>query len=382
MIKKRIWDVVVIGAGPSGAMAAYQLAHLGFTVLIVEKEVFPREKVCGCCFNTATLDALRIANLAHLPEQLGGSYYDRLQLVSRGKSTTISLPKGMAVSRGAFDHAMLQTAINAGTQILMRTQATIKTEIDLSDTCQIELKQDDQPFTIQSRIVLACSGLIYGAIPQKNDALKIDDQSRIGIGTIVPAHGNDDYTKGIIYMACGKNGYVGLVRLEDDRLNIAAALDPKFVKVCGSPHQAVAVLLNEAQMPEILNRTEFKWHGTPALTRKRKRLGSHRVFILGDAAGYIEPFTGEGIAWALSSGIAVVPLVTQAIKKWEPQLITKWEAVRHSLLSQRQFLCRCISQMLRHPKLTRFAIELLSMIPPLSTPVVHLINRRFRFKPI
>ena len=50
-----------------------------------------------------------------------------------------------------------------------------------------------------------------------------------------------------------------------------------------------------------------------------------RLFLLGDAAGYVEPFTGEGIAWALASGRAIAPLALRAIERWEPRLAGEWE---------------------------------------------------------
>src|SRR5438132_14182323 len=67
----RCWDVVVIGAGPAGAMAARQLARMGKSVLLVDKAYFPRWKVCGCCLNAGALATLRAAGLGKLATQCG-----------------------------------------------------------------------------------------------------------------------------------------------------------------------------------------------------------------------------------------------------------------------------------------------------------------------
>ncbi|HEY7428386.1 MAG TPA: FAD-dependent oxidoreductase, partial [Gemmataceae bacterium] len=60
---RRTWDVVVVGAGPAGAMAAHELARRGCAVLLVDRAAFPRWKVCGCCLNGHALVTLQAAGL-------------------------------------------------------------------------------------------------------------------------------------------------------------------------------------------------------------------------------------------------------------------------------------------------------------------------------
>jgi len=71
-VVRRRWDVVVIGAGPAGAVAARQLALRRFDVLLVDKSQFPRDKVCGCCVNAAAITALRRAGLGAHFDRTGG----------------------------------------------------------------------------------------------------------------------------------------------------------------------------------------------------------------------------------------------------------------------------------------------------------------------
>src|SRR3712207_1674364 len=66
------WDALVVGAGPAGALAAHQLAAAGRHVLLVDRQAFPRPKVCGACVNLRALDALRAAGLDHVAAGLGG----------------------------------------------------------------------------------------------------------------------------------------------------------------------------------------------------------------------------------------------------------------------------------------------------------------------
>src|ERR1700690_1055166 len=100
-------------------------------------------------------------------------------------------------------------------------------------------------------------------------------------------------------MAISRFGYVGLVRTMDGRGNLAAAIDLSAMKSASEPEQMIRLILEDAGLsPPKFSRFDT-WRGTIPLTRQTNRLSTHRVLLLGDAAGYAEPFTGEGIGWAL-----------------------------------------------------------------------------------
>ena len=73
------------------------------------------------------------------------------------------------------------------------------------------------------------------------------------------------------------------------------------------------------------------WQGTAGLTRQTQPLAEERLFLLGDAAGYVEPFTGEGIAWALASAQAVAPLARRAMERWDPQIARDWSVLHRQI---------------------------------------------------
>jgi 2-polyprenyl-6-methoxyphenol hydroxylase-like FAD-dependent oxidoreductase len=175
-------------------------------------------------------------------------------------------------------------------------------------------------------------------------------------------------------MACGRDGYVGLVRLEDGRLNLATALDASAVRAAGGPGATATGVLAEVGWPVPSRLAEQGWRGTAALTRQAARLAAHRVFALGDAAGYVEPFTGEGMAWALAAGAAVAPLAARAAEGWRPELGTAWARLYRQMISRRQYACRAASTVLRHPLLTRALIHVLARVPVLATPFVRYLN--------
>ena len=118
-------------------------------------------------------------------------------------------------------------------------------------------------------------------------------------------------------MAISRRGYVGIVRLEENKLDIAGAFDSEFVKSSGGLGPATAAILGEAGLPCPGSWISLPWKGTPALTRASARIADERLFLVGDAAGYVEPFTGEGMAWAVMSAAALAPIVARSYD-WKP----------------------------------------------------------------
>ena len=203
-----------------------------------------------------------------------------------------------------------------------------------------------------------------------------DAGSRIGAGTTVPAGAVPPFfANGTIFMATGRGGYVGLVRVEDGRLDVAAAFDVAFVKAHGGPGPAAEAVLGEVGWPRVPGLAELPWKGTPALTRRAKALGGARWFAVGDAAGYVEPFTGEGMAWAVMSAAALAPIAARAVHRWDDSLVREWEAAHRRAIGTRQRACRVVSRVLRSPALTTLAVRALSAFPVLSRPVVARLNR-------
>ncbi len=102
-LERSRWDAIVVGAGPAGSMAARELAVRGAQVLLVDRRVFPRDKVCGGCLNGQALAGLRAAGLGGLVERSGGVPLRSFRLGMRGRTVELPLPSGMAVSRDRFD---------------------------------------------------------------------------------------------------------------------------------------------------------------------------------------------------------------------------------------------------------------------------------------
>ncbi|MCL4693511.1 MAG: FAD-dependent monooxygenase, partial [Candidatus Hydrogenedentes bacterium] len=331
------WDVVIVGAGCAGALAAREVARSGLSVLLVDKAAFPRWKVCGCCLNVRAQDALRAAGLSPLLSECNAVPIDSLRLAAGGRVATVPLPGYASLSREALDAALVQSAIEAGCQFLPRTRASAGEVSAQART--LTLSQGETRCEVSARLILAADGLGGGLLRRDGEVEpSVRSGSRIGAGTIA-SHAPEAYRRGTIYMACGEGGYVGLVRLEDGRLDIAAAFDADRVRREGGLAGAASRILDSAGLPGIVNLEQLTWRGTPALTRAATRLSAHRALILGDAAGYVEPFTGEGMAWAFSSAMAVARLVPQAVARFDTSVERAWSREYRRIVTRRQFVC-------------------------------------------
>ena len=366
-----LWDVLVVGAGVAGAMAAYGAAQRGLSVLLIDKAAFPRGKVCGCCLNPAAVKLLEEAECDIRAS--GATPIERLYLACGGITAKISIPGGLAISREALDMALIDHAQKAGAVFMPR--ATAQATSGFSTHREVSVLQDATVLLLRAKVVLVADGL-GGRLLRNDGGVEMAANSRVGIAGTLEEVGHD-YASGIIYMACGQRGYAGLVTVENRRLHIAAALDVHAARDAAGAANAVAEIIRDSGLPVPAGLHTCRWRGAPALTRHRRRLFGQRLFVLGDSAGYVEPFSGEGMAWALAGAKRILPLLEQAVRAWRDELGPQWQRQYRSLLGSRQRTCRAVTLMLRHQGLTRVAIEALKLSPALAGPLVRRINRPF-----
>jgi 2-polyprenyl-6-methoxyphenol hydroxylase-like FAD-dependent oxidoreductase len=237
----------------------------------------------------------------------------------------------------------------------------------------VQLKDEANTQVINAKIVLVADGLGGRSLEQHPEFDFITQaNSRFGCGTIVD-DAPDFYQPGRIYMACASGGYVGLVRLEDGRLDVAAALDRDFSRSHSGPASAATTIMQMSDLPVPQSLSTIHWTGTEALTRKRKQIAAERVFVLGDACGYAEPFTGEGIAWALTSGAGVIELAQKALTQWSPSLIQDWHFKHTKMIKARQDRSIAIAHGLRNDTIRHFAIPMISSFPLVASSIIKYI---------
>ena len=372
---RRSWDCLVVGAGPAGAVAARHLAQQGHKTLLVERARFPRWKACGCCLNNAALTTLERIGLLPKIEGLSPSTLSRWHLATPHGHTECPMPRGLALSRAALDATLASAALDAGSAYLDGTTASV-----IQKTVggwRVRLQNEGRQVDVTTAVLVAADGLKSRLLSQlEGFECEVRPNAWIGAAATVPRREDDlsDLSANTVYMACGRDGYVGMVVLESDQVEIAAAVDPQAIRRCANMAALICQILTEANGPGRDTVARIAFQGTPRLSRRRKWIAAERLFLIGDAVGYTEPFTGEGMAWALSSGVLVGPLVTQALRRWDPSLIKQWHTLYHGRIRKRQRLGRVLTHSLRYRSCTRIMTAVLNRQPRLAAPFMRRIN--------
>jgi menaquinone-9 beta-reductase len=372
------WDTIVVGAGPAGALAARQLALAGLGTLLIERQSFPRNKVCGGCLNGRALEVLRSVDLDDALNALSPVALNRFVVQANRRRVELDLPAGAAIKRSSFDAMLVQAAIEGGAAFLPETFAIVENDerTDLAGR-RVQLRQHGgSPRTVRAKVIVAADGLGHPSLQRiPAFACQVESASRIGIGTTI-REVPGGYCSNTIYMALAKWGYVGLVQTGDGSWNLAAALDPKALKGASCAAALVENTVGEAGLPKLPSLDSCTWQGTPPLTRQSSCLAAARVFLLGDAAGYMEPFTGEGMGWALSSAIAVAPAVMQTFIDGSEVAAVRWNTTQRRQLQRGQRVCHILSGLLRRPALVGAGLHALSTVPSLVNPLVRRVHGR------
>ena len=366
-----VWDVAVVGAGPAGSLAAHQLARGGASVILLDRAAFPRWKVCGGCLSPGALSVLEAAGLGGLAASLGAVPLRRLVLHARGAGASpVTLSGSLALSRAAFDASLVQSAETAGSTFWAESHAMLGAAH--RDARELRVRRRDGDHVVRARVVIDATGLGPG-LPGASADGEVSDGSRLGLGAVLVGE-DHPVEPGDLHMAVGRAGYVGLVRVEGGALTVAAALDPVAVRAA-SPKSVVGSVLAEVGLPPLCERPLLGWRGTPLLTRSGAGAGDERLLRIGDAAGYVEPFTGEGMCWALSAGFAVAPVAMAGAERWREDLLDDWRTHLGRSLTPSQRLCRLLAWVLRRPSLVRAGVAAVGIAPGLAGPVVSRASR-------
>lgn len=366
-----LWDAIIVGAGPAGALTAAKLAAGGAKVLLVDKADFPRQKVCGSCLSAGALNSLQSAGLTDVIDELGAVDLHHLQIYAAHHKFKIPLGRSKALSRKTLDSLLVQYATRCGATFLPDTAAAIFESF--SELVTVGLKSRTSDRKVQAKIAIAADGIGGTSLHGRRDLeSRIAPRSKVGVGTTLDWE--LPLEPGVIHMAYGSGGYVGAVTLENGGTDIAAAMDPQFIRESGAAEAAVIRILREARLDVPTEITGVHWQGTVPLTRTRKKIASRRLFVIGDSASYVEPFTGEGIAWALNCAEVITPIALEAIQKWRPSMPSRWVKAYASMVSKKQRGTKIIAALLRSNRLAAAAGEVLTRLPLLIDPIAHALR--------
>ncbi|MBT3210553.1 MAG: FAD-dependent oxidoreductase [Planctomycetaceae bacterium] len=381
------WDIVVVGAGPAGTAMAARAATKKLRVLFIDRSPLPRPKVCGCCLSPLALAELSNLSKETIPQfTVSTLSLTDLTIVSQGYCASVPYATGGVLSRISLDTCLAKHAIAANAAWLPNTRAVSCKVDQVTVTLTVQTTSQSQHAIQTKRLILA--GGLRDAIRMQGDSAvhrpprNWPRNNRIGLGTTLCSTGGAISERHLV-MAVGSAGYCGLVRLEDGSIDVAAAVHPSLLKRGATPAEALSRLLAETfqdvECP--IDTSLLQGSGllaTPQLTHHTGHVDPQctRILRVGDAVGYIEPFTGEGIGWALLSA----RLAMEALIDIRGDLRPSQEASRRyrqtygNALNHHHRRCRMVSLALRSPFFVSTAVRAAACFPTIASSIARTIT--------
>jgi menaquinone-9 beta-reductase len=291
-----LFDVAIVGAGPAGSTCAAFCAAAGLRTVIIEREKFPREKVCGDCLNPACWPVLRRLEVFDRVRTLPHGQLDRVEFIAiGGGKAVVDLPQGdegeIAVKRSLFDDVLLQRAREFGAEI--REESTVTA---LNKTASQNWKIDIVHQTLLARFLIGADGR-NSTVARLRNLLPHPARERVALQAHIPLPASFDNRVVLQFLA---EGYSGQAPVNENELNLC---------LVGTPPTISSLRKWAERNFEI--KPDQPWRTITPLTRAPCPSVQGNLFFIGDAARVVEPFTGEGIYYALRSG----ELAANAIKK-------------------------------------------------------------------
>jgi flavin-dependent dehydrogenase len=321
MPKHEDYDVVIVGGGPAGSSCAIRLARAGHKVLLVEQKRFPRPKLCGefispeCLSHFADLGVLDAMSLA------GGVNIERTVFYARS-GRSISVPshwlsgdtKALGLSRAQMDNALLEGAASAVSDVWQETTVTGLQNDDGVNLVHLR-DMSGRRMSVKSRLVLDATGrsrvlskLVGGNNKKRADFVAFKTHLT---GASVPATDCEIYGY--------RGGYGGCSGVENGLHNLCFIIRSSAARdYRGKAEQVMKEILftnKKAESSLADAKVVDQWLAVPIESYGRSDLSpAPGVLAIGDAAGFIDPFTGSGMLLALESSKIAADVITKGPK--------------------------------------------------------------------
>ena len=280
------FDVAIVGGGPAGSSCAAFCAMAGLQSLVIDRESFPREKVCGDCLNPSCWPVLERLALVEKVRDLPHSKLCSVAFIAiDGREVTVDLPSGadseISVKRSLFDDTLLKRASELGANVHEQTTVT---GLSRNGDWKIETVSGQ---TFHARMLIGADGR-NSTVAHLCNLLPRPARERVALQAHIPLP--RDFGNRIVLQFL-REGYSGQAPVNETQLNLCLVGTPPTISKLRrwAEHQF--------QLP-----ADQAWRTITPLTRSPVPSAHENLFFIGDAARVVEPFTGEGIYYALRSG--------------------------------------------------------------------------------
>lgn len=352
------YDLIVIGAGPAGSSCAALCAQKGKRVLLLDSSRFPRDKVCGDCLNPAVWPVLDLLGVSSRIQGLPSSSPSIIRFsVTSHPSVEFPLPQNMGeivIRRREFDAILVTRAQELG--VVFQDGIPITS---LQKSKSHWLVTSSHGLVGYASQIVAADGrnsTIARYLRMLSNPLRDD---RIGFQTHIPHPAGYD---GALEMHFYRHGYGGMADLGQGLANLC------LVSNAG----AMRELRREAETRYQVS-SAIAWRSISPITRPHaRRVAQDGVFLVGDAACVVEPFTGQGISFAINTGAALAEILSAPRESIPGEMEQIYTAAHRKIYRDQLTVNRMMRILSQYPKI---AHGLLPQILKQKSLLYYLTNK-------
>jgi geranylgeranyl reductase family protein len=368
-------DVLVVGGGPAGSAVATLLARRGHDVLLIDEARFPRDKVCGDSVSPGgwgVLEELGVAPAvrSERPHPLRGMALTAPDgTVFRGDYRGTAAP-GLALRRATLDRLLLDAAGAAGAEVRQGTRA-VDLIVESGVVSGVVTANGAGTAPIRARLVVGADG--RRSVVARRQGLLREHQTHRKFAV----RGYWDGVQGLDErgeMHVGGGGYCGIAPLSATAANVTFVLDRRAMSAGGGDLQGF-YLETLALWPRIRERLAgARLLAAPRaigpLALEARRLSFPGGLLVGDAAGFYDPFTGEGVTLALRSAELAAEVAHPALQQRVVGDLSAYDARREAATRDKFLFNRLVQRIVAWPALSNLLARRLARRPRLADRLV------------
>jgi geranylgeranyl reductase family protein len=379
-------EVIIVGGGPAGSTAAFFLARAGCDVLLLDRATFPRDKPCSEYLSPqagrllqemGALDALergpsaRLTGMrVHAPDgtTFAGSF-------AAATGFTPFRNYGIAVRRPILDALLLSRAEQAGARIREGTDVRDLLRDDAGRVAGVVVRTNGDPVTLRAPLVIGADGL--RSVVARRAQLGAHGRWPRRLALVCHFRGiQHDADVGDMHVFDG--GYAGFAPVGDGLTNVAVVIPTKFGRAAGNDREFIMDRLLEST-PRIAARMATAERATPAraigpFNWHARTAWAPGLVLVGDAADFFDPFTGEGIYAAMRGAELLTPYAFEAVRSKTTAAadvaLAAYDRCRRTEFSGKWMVERAIGTAIASPPLINRAALALERRPDLADTLV------------